>query len=53
MSHKQLSAAGVGHGDDLLYLFSSMVANETMTKAEDLFIRRVMLDLWVNFASTG
>ncbi|XP_069985949.1 venom carboxylesterase-6 [Penaeus vannamei] len=43
----------VGHGDDLLYLFSSMVANETMTKAEDLFIRRVMLDLWVNFASTG
>ncbi|XP_063592164.1 venom carboxylesterase-6-like [Penaeus indicus] len=43
----------VGHGDDLQYLFSSMLGNNTMTGNEDLFVRRIMLDLWVNFASTG
>ncbi|XP_047495001.1 venom carboxylesterase-6-like [Penaeus chinensis] len=43
----------VGHGDDLQYLFSSMLGNKTMTNNEDLFVRRIMLDLWVNFASTG
>ncbi|XP_042872419.1 venom carboxylesterase-6-like [Penaeus japonicus] len=43
----------VNHGDDLQYLFTSMLGNATMNASEDLFVRRIMLDLWVNFAYTG
>ncbi|XP_063602968.1 juvenile hormone esterase-like [Penaeus indicus] len=43
----------VVHGDDLQYMFSSIMMNITLSKPEDLFVSRIMLNLWANFAATG
>ncbi|ROT73662.1 JHE-like carboxylesterase 1 [Penaeus vannamei] len=43
----------VGDSDDLQYLFSFDKLNVSLTKEEDLFVSRIMVDLWTNFAATG
>ncbi|XP_037804945.1 cholinesterase 1-like [Penaeus monodon] len=43
----------VSHGDDLQYLFDFGAMNLTLHREEDLFVRRIMVDLWTNFAATG
>nr|XP_027222306.1 uncharacterized protein LOC113814476 [Penaeus vannamei] len=45
--------AYVGDSDDLQYLFSFDKLNVSLTKEEDLFVSRIMVDLWTNFAATG
>ncbi|XP_063595267.1 cholinesterase 2-like [Penaeus indicus] len=43
----------VSHMDDLQYLFSFDNLNISMSKEEDFFVSRIMVDLWTNFAATG
>ncbi|XP_047488696.1 uncharacterized protein LOC125039021 [Penaeus chinensis] len=45
--------AYVGDSDDLQYLFSFDKFNISLSKDEDLFVSRIMVDLWTNFAATG
>ncbi|XP_042869255.1 cholinesterase-like [Penaeus japonicus] len=46
-----MSKDWVFHGDDLQYLFYKK--NQSLTKGEDLFVSRIMVDLWTNFAASG
>ncbi|XP_063612199.1 venom carboxylesterase-6-like, partial [Penaeus indicus] len=43
----------VSHGDDIQYLFDFEAMNLTLRREEDLFVKRIMVDLWTNFAATG
>ncbi|XP_063600828.1 juvenile hormone esterase-like [Penaeus indicus] len=43
----------IGHADDLLYLFSDLEGNKTLKQDEDLFVSRIMVELWTNFATVG
>ncbi|XP_069973735.1 juvenile hormone esterase [Penaeus vannamei] len=43
----------VSHGDDIQYLFSLEALNQTLGRQEDLLVRKIMVDLWTNFAATG
>ncbi|XP_063599423.1 juvenile hormone esterase-like [Penaeus indicus] len=43
----------VSHMDDLQYLFNFDNLNISLSKEEDLFVSRIMVDLWTNFAVTG
>lgn len=43
----------VGHADDILYLFSQEKFNQTLKRDEDLFVSRIMVEMWTNFASFG
>ncbi|XP_042856871.1 pyrethroid hydrolase Ces2a-like, partial [Penaeus japonicus] len=43
----------VGHMDDLQYLFDFSNLNISLSKPEDFFVSRIMVDLWTNFAATG
>ncbi|XP_047488287.1 juvenile hormone esterase-like isoform X2 [Penaeus chinensis] len=43
----------VGHADDILYLFSGAEGNKTLKQDEDLFVSRIMVELWTNFATFG
>lgn len=45
--------ADVSHMDDLQYLFNFDNLNISLSKEEDLFVSRIMVDLWTNFAATG
>lgn len=52
--HKRfLSHTDVGDSDDLQYLFSFDKLNISLSKDEDLFVSRIMVDLWTSFAATG
>lgn len=45
---------GVTHGDDLQFLFDDLIGmEEGLKKSNDLVMRKIMLDLWTNFAATG
>ncbi|XP_042887469.1 venom carboxylesterase-6-like [Penaeus japonicus] len=43
----------IGHLDDLQYLFNFDNLNISLSKPEDFFVSRIMVDLWTNFAATG
>ncbi|XP_069973830.1 cocaine esterase-like [Penaeus vannamei] len=43
----------VCHGDDIQYLFYKETDNKDLTRSEDRFVSRIMVDLWTNFASAG
>ncbi|XP_042856542.1 juvenile hormone esterase-like isoform X2 [Penaeus japonicus] len=43
----------VGHTDDIQYLFSQEKFHMKLQRDEDLFVSRIMVDLWTNFATTG
>ncbi|XP_042858618.1 bile salt-activated lipase-like [Penaeus japonicus] len=43
----------IGHADDLQYLFNNKESNMTLHREEDLFVSRIMVDLWTNFATNG
>nr|XP_027227009.1 cholinesterase 1-like isoform X1 [Penaeus vannamei] len=43
----------VSHMDDLQYLFDFKYLNISLSKEEDFFVSRIMVDLWTNFAATG
>lgn len=47
------SGSDVGHADDILYLFSQEKFNQTLKRDEDLFVSRIMVEMWTNFASFG
>lgn len=47
------SCSDVGHADDILYLFGQAEGNRTLKRDEDLFVSRIMVELWTNFASVG
>ncbi|XP_042887731.1 cocaine esterase-like isoform X2 [Penaeus japonicus] len=48
-----ISQHWVVHSDDLQYLFDKVINDKTLTRSEDLFVSRIMVDLWTNFAATG
>nr|XP_027217499.1 bile salt-activated lipase-like [Penaeus vannamei] len=43
----------VTHADDLQYLFNQEEYNMTLQRDEDLFVSRIMVELWTNFAAKG
>ncbi|XP_037803467.1 acetylcholinesterase-like [Penaeus monodon] len=42
----------IGHGDDVQYLFNTEY-NKTLQRDEDIFVSRIMVEIWTNFATTG
>ncbi|XP_068230794.1 juvenile hormone esterase-like [Palaemon carinicauda] len=43
----------VAHADDLIFLFDSLYGITPISRADDLFLQEIMIDLWTNFAITG
>uniref|UniRef100_A0A182PSD7 Carboxylic ester hydrolase n=1 Tax=Anopheles epiroticus TaxID=199890 RepID=A0A182PSD7_9DIPT len=44
---------GVCHGDDVFYMFSSVLNAALPDDADEAFVRRAFVTLWSNFARTG
>ena len=47
------SGYGVGHGEDLVYLFDPPFGTDEQLSEEDEQVRNVMMSAWTNFAKSG
>jgi hypothetical protein len=47
-----INLAGVGHADELGYLFNSNIV-PSLSSSEDLKVSKILLDLWTSFAKNG
>lgn len=44
---------GVCHGDELFYLWHNLLNTFTVSSQQDIAVKKVMVDAWTNFASSG
>ncbi|KAK4302953.1 hypothetical protein Pmani_024981 [Petrolisthes manimaculis] len=53
--NSKLGKNWIYHGDDLQFLFDGLLGKEeeSLESPDDLMVRKIMLDLWTNFAATG